>query len=229
VVNPDDYIPTGEFNPHNVRPWLIHNEYGTLAIVYASHEQDALDEAVDGDKMDSCMVSPEDYAEAEREGHADEYANLGNAGEPFDLTYIGMIPLPNKQYGVPTAEQDSEIAEEAKAQDEHQSSEKTAGPENNPAQSDAAYENHPVVAMLWDYLKRDPEHKDRRMTAWGTKTKQGLVLSVERAIKDAGAKTGAEGAKCKVCKKNPAQKNDPRCKSCMDSQHSEAERATGVQ
>jgi hypothetical protein len=99
VVNPDDFIPDGEFNPHHIHPFLIHNEFGTLAIVYASHLQDALDIAVDGDKLDSCLVSDADYQEADTEGHADEFARLGNAGEPFDLTYVGAIELPNVQYG----------------------------------------------------------------------------------------------------------------------------------
>jgi hypothetical protein len=104
VVNPDDFIPTGGFNPHNVRPWAIHNEFGLLAIVYASCVQDALDEMVDANKLDSCLVSPADYAEAETNGTADEYARLGNASEPFDLTYIGCLELPNVQYGIPTEE-----------------------------------------------------------------------------------------------------------------------------
>lgn len=99
VVNPDDYIPNGGFNPHHVRPFLIHNEYGVLCVVYASHEQDALDEAVDANRLDSCLVSDADYKEAEDEGHADEFARLGNDGEPFDLTYIGLIELPNAPYG----------------------------------------------------------------------------------------------------------------------------------
>ena len=99
VANPSDYIPNGAFNPNRVKPYLIHNEYGVLAIVYASHLQDALDEAVDSDKLDSCLVSVEDYNEAEKDGHADEFVFLGNAGEPFDLTYIGIIELPNIQYG----------------------------------------------------------------------------------------------------------------------------------
>jgi hypothetical protein len=103
VVNPDDYIAKGDFNPHNVRPWLIHNEFGTLAIVYANNEQDALDEAVDGGKMDSCMVSREDWEESQR-NQDDDYAMLGNASEPFDLTYVGMVPLPNQQYGVSEVE-----------------------------------------------------------------------------------------------------------------------------
>lgn len=99
VVNPDDHISTGDFNPHNVHPFLIHNEFGTLAIVYASCLQDALDIVVDANKLDSCLVSDADYKEAQEEGHEDEFANLGNTSEPFDLTYIGFVELPNAQYG----------------------------------------------------------------------------------------------------------------------------------
>ena len=43
-----------------------------------------------------------------------------------------------------------------------------------------------LIDLLWDYLRRDPEHKDRVRTAWGTKTKQGLVGSINRIV------TGAE-------------------------------------
>jgi hypothetical protein len=99
VVNPDEYFANGDFNPHHVRPFLIHNEFGVLCVVYAQSEQDALDEAVDANRLDSCLVSAADYQEAEQEGHADEFANLGNAGEPFDLTYIGVIELKNAPYG----------------------------------------------------------------------------------------------------------------------------------
>jgi len=37
-----------------------------------------------------------------------------------------------------------------------------------------------IAAVFWDYLKRDPEHKDRRLTAWGSKTKLGLAMTVKR-------------------------------------------------
>jgi hypothetical protein len=37
-----------------------------------------------------------------------------------------------------------------------------------------------IVQLLWESLKRDPEHKDRRQTGWGTKTKQGLVACLDR-------------------------------------------------
>lgn len=35
-----------------------------------------------------------------------------------------------------------------------------------------------LLELLWDNLKRDPEHKDRVRTGWGTKTKQGLIACV---------------------------------------------------
>lgn len=41
-------------------------------------------------------------------------------------------------------------------------------------------QNKAVVNLLWDSLKRDPEHTDRRETGWGTKTKEGLAACVER-------------------------------------------------
>jgi hypothetical protein len=41
-----------------------------------------------------------------------------------------------------------------------------------------------VVALLWDSLKRDPEHKDRRQTGWGTKTQIGLVACLDRIYFD---------------------------------------------
>lgn len=39
-----------------------------------------------------------------------------------------------------------------------------------------------IALLLWDYLKKDPEHKDRRQTSFGTKTKQGLFASIKRII-----------------------------------------------
>lgn len=37
-----------------------------------------------------------------------------------------------------------------------------------------------LLALLWDHLKRDPEHVDRRQTGWGTKTQTGLLASIRR-------------------------------------------------
>ena len=41
-----------------------------------------------------------------------------------------------------------------------------------------------IVDLLWDYLKRDPEYKDRRQTAYGSKTKYGLARSIEAIINE---------------------------------------------
>jgi hypothetical protein len=40
-----------------------------------------------------------------------------------------------------------------------------------------------IVELLWDSLKRDPDHKDRRQTGWGTKTKFGLIACLDRIYK----------------------------------------------
>lgn len=42
-----------------------------------------------------------------------------------------------------------------------------------------------VTEVFWDYLKRDPEHKDRRQTGWGTKTKEGLARTIHRIVNEA--------------------------------------------
>lgn len=44
-----------------------------------------------------------------------------------------------------------------------------------------------LLALLWDYMKRDPEHKDRVRTGWGTKTQDGLVASIERIVTEVQA------------------------------------------
>ena len=39
-----------------------------------------------------------------------------------------------------------------------------------------------LSGLLWEYMKRDPEHRDRVQTGWGTKTKQGLVACINRIM-----------------------------------------------
>ena len=43
-----------------------------------------------------------------------------------------------------------------------------------------------IVELLWDSLKRDPEHKDRRQTGWGTKTQVGLVACLDSIYRGEG-------------------------------------------
>lgn len=96
VVDPSAYIPKGEYNPHNVRPFLLHEEGFTIAVVFASCLQDAIDEAVDAGKLDRFMISPKDMADygEEEEG----VSRLGNAGEPFDIESLGIVELPNPHF-----------------------------------------------------------------------------------------------------------------------------------
>jgi hypothetical protein len=104
VVNLGDYIPAGEYNPHHVRPWLLHDHGFVLAVVFASHEGDAIDEAVDAGKLDRFQLDHNnpahrsDYGNG-KDGEAfdwnDSVSFHGNASEPFDLESLGLIELPN--------------------------------------------------------------------------------------------------------------------------------------
>lgn len=102
VVNPLEYSDNGTYNPYNTRPFLIHGEFGCLAIVFASCESDALDEAVDAGKLNGYMLSQEDVEDWEKRGADDEICYLGNASEPFDLTYIHILELPNPTFSFVT-------------------------------------------------------------------------------------------------------------------------------
>jgi hypothetical protein len=41
-----------------------------------------------------------------------------------------------------------------------------------------------MVELVWCSLKHDHEHKDRRETAWGTKTECGLAACFDRIMKE---------------------------------------------
>lgn len=92
VVDLDDWIPDGEYNPHNVHPWLLHDHGFCLCVVFANCLQDALDIAVDNDKLDRFLIADDDLADYPNE---EGIAHLGNAGEPFDIESLGFIELNN--------------------------------------------------------------------------------------------------------------------------------------
>lgn len=75
----------GEHHPYNLQLWIIGNEFGALGAVWATCEQDALNELVDSGLGDGLLIEEEDADE--------ESARLGNAGEPADLTYAWMRPV----------------------------------------------------------------------------------------------------------------------------------------
>lgn len=78
-----------EFNPHKVHLFVFNDQYGFIGAVWAGNLQDALDEMADNDLLDSMMIDAKEYDKMSKE-EQDEVAYLGNASEPFDLTYIGV-------------------------------------------------------------------------------------------------------------------------------------------
>jgi hypothetical protein len=75
--------------------WIIGNEFGPIAAVWARTEQDALDEACDAGLTAGLSTSTtEEEIDAMTEEERDEWeetiTRLGNAGEPHDLTYLWM-------------------------------------------------------------------------------------------------------------------------------------------
>lgn len=75
-----------------MRLWVIGNEYGAVGAVWASHEQDALDQLIDSNLGDCFLVSEEDQKTASGD-EQEEWVHLGNAGEPCDLTYAWIQPV----------------------------------------------------------------------------------------------------------------------------------------
>ena len=70
------------------KPYVIGHEFGPICMVWAAHEQDALDNAVDANMLDCLMADNED-CDRDSEG----YASLGNAGEAFNLDYAWMAEV----------------------------------------------------------------------------------------------------------------------------------------
>ena len=77
----NDVTLPGEFNPHDVRLWVVGNEFGALGAVWGG-EHDALDTLVDANLGDGLLIDEEDAD--------DETPRLGNAGEPADLDHAWM-------------------------------------------------------------------------------------------------------------------------------------------
>ena len=41
-----------------------------------------------------------------------------------------------------------------------------------------------IKELLWDYLPKDKDHKDRRQTGWGTKTEEGLMACIKNIMEE---------------------------------------------
>lgn len=86
----NDVTMPGDYNPNNVRPWVIGHEYGPICAVWAANEQEALDEMLDRG-YEQFLVADEDFDEDLDE--QDHYAHLGNAGLACDLSYAWIKPI----------------------------------------------------------------------------------------------------------------------------------------
>ena len=73
--------------------YAIWNEFGIIAIVYADHEQDALDSAMDNGKLNGELMDMVDFREYEAKGWDDSYMLLGNASEPVWSEYLGITQI----------------------------------------------------------------------------------------------------------------------------------------
>ena len=96
VVNPDDFIPAGESNPHNVRPFLLHDHGFTVAVVFADCLQDAIDEACDAGKMKRYEITEIDkgaYIDPDTHDFCEDVCFLGNAAIPHDIDTLGAFEL----------------------------------------------------------------------------------------------------------------------------------------
>jgi len=76
---PASIDPTNQYNPHNVRAFVIGHEFGALCMVFSSNAQDAMDEACNKGFIDRLMSEEQDYDD-------ESLTPLGNAGELFDLS-----------------------------------------------------------------------------------------------------------------------------------------------
>ncbi len=94
VVNLDDYVPQGESNPHDTRPWFLHDAGFCIGVVFADCLQDALDIAADEGRLERFLLADEDWVDYD--GPDDERVSyLGNHGHPYDIEALGVVELPN--------------------------------------------------------------------------------------------------------------------------------------
>ena len=93
IINPQDCIYSGDFNPHGTRQWLLHDHGFTIGVVFADSLQEALDIAVDENKLDQYLIGVEDYDDYKINTDLPTCSFLGNASKPFDVDSMGFIEL----------------------------------------------------------------------------------------------------------------------------------------
>jgi hypothetical protein len=93
IILCNDVVFPHEFNPHNVRLWVIGNEYGPIAAVWAANEQDAFDILIDENLGGTFLVDDPDPDI--------EYAYFGNASEPCNLDYAWIEAIDLEKQELP--------------------------------------------------------------------------------------------------------------------------------
>ena len=90
VINPEDYC----LDENKQMFWIFHDHGFVLCVVIAEHpaftNSDALDAAVDSDKLNRYQIDEKDYAEYGVNTDNPTCSCLGNAGVPFDIVLLSM-------------------------------------------------------------------------------------------------------------------------------------------
>jgi hypothetical protein len=72
--------------------WVILTLYGPAGAVWANNIQEALDILVDSDLAGAILIDPKEYNRLP-EKEQEQYASLGNSGEPCDLSNVAVEPV----------------------------------------------------------------------------------------------------------------------------------------
>lgn len=91
IINPDEISYQGDSYATNL--FVLHDHGFTICAVWARNLQDAIDHAVDADKLDRYLIDPSDYADYGVETDNPTCAFLGNASEPFDIDTLGYVEI----------------------------------------------------------------------------------------------------------------------------------------
>ncbi len=86
VILPKNIDSENSYNPHGVGLYVIGHEFGAICAVWASHEQEAFDEACNGNMLECLLSENQDYED-------ETLTPLGNASELHDLSHawIGRV------------------------------------------------------------------------------------------------------------------------------------------
>ena len=77
--------------------YLIGNEFSLICVSYGNNEQEALDNAVDDNLMDSEKMSDTDHCEYDTNGWHDSFVLAGNASEAFWSEYLWIKSAKNRK------------------------------------------------------------------------------------------------------------------------------------